>query len=312
MLLSAYCLNYGNWTVIPREWRAVFEDLRANGYDAVALSFSEGEMRYGRRMFAMQVEAAHACGLKVFVIPSRLGGRFAGAPLMPSIWLAEHPESQLPENPTLACVEEPAFREWIDGFIGTLCADYPVDGLVWDEPKYTGLVTRHPATLAALGPEPTPQQMRESFARFVEGLTAAARRARPDLEVTLFNMPSVDPGFTARCAHIPGIDYLGFDGAFSRQSYFREEPAKIKHYLAERWARTVSECAAGGKKTFGLVENMLMPRGVLDEFRAALTAFLCQARPDHLCCYYYGMNNEEPEAVQQAVFEIVREHRRSR
>ena len=59
MTLSAYCLGFGNWTVIPREWRVVFDDLRANGYDAVSLSFSEGEMRYGRRMFEQQVQAAH-------------------------------------------------------------------------------------------------------------------------------------------------------------------------------------------------------------------------------------------------------------
>ena len=80
-MLTAYCLSYGNWTVIPRQWRESFTDMKKCGFDAVALSFSESEMRYSRRAFEMQVKMAHDCGLKVHVIPSRLGGRGCGSAL---------------------------------------------------------------------------------------------------------------------------------------------------------------------------------------------------------------------------------------
>lgn len=79
-LLTAYCLSYGNWTVIPRQWAESFGEMSDLGFDAVALSFSESEMRYARRTFEMQIAAAHQAGIKVFVIPSRIGGRLAGAP----------------------------------------------------------------------------------------------------------------------------------------------------------------------------------------------------------------------------------------
>ena len=150
-LLTAYCLSYGNWTVIPRQWAKSFGEMSDLGFDAVALSFSESEMRYARRTFEMQIAAAHQAGIKVFVIPSRIGGRLAGAPLMGSLWLHENPSACLPENPGIACIESPEFREWSLEFIRTLIRDYEVDGIIWDEPKAADFVTRHPAAVAALG-----------------------------------------------------------------------------------------------------------------------------------------------------------------
>ena len=308
MPLTAYCLDHGNWTVIPRQMRDSFRDMRKCGFDGVALSFSESEMRYSRRAFEIQVACAHECGLKVHAIPTRIGGRFAGAPVLYCNWLVEHPSSQTPENPAMACIQDAEFRKWAHEFIHTLFADYELDGLVWDEPKSTVLVTRHPAATAKFGPNPTPENMADAFALFIEELTATARAARPDIAVTLFNMPTTKACFTARCAHIKGLDYLGFDGGFCRQSYFREAPDKLKHYLPERWERTRAECAAGGKQTFALVENFMVPEGLVPELREGLTAFLKQAHPDHLSCYYYGLDNAEPEAVHAAVIEVIREH----
>ncbi|MEK6796238.1 MAG: hypothetical protein AABZ39_15770, partial [Spirochaetota bacterium] len=90
MIVTAYCLSHGHWTVIPHHLEENFKDMADCGFTAVALSFSESEMMYSRRAFEIQVDRAHRCGLKVFVIPSRLGGRFAGAPLMPGLWISAH------------------------------------------------------------------------------------------------------------------------------------------------------------------------------------------------------------------------------
>lgn len=84
-------------------------------------------MKYSRRAFDNQIDLAHACGLDVFVIPSRVGGRLAGAPLMPSLWLCDHPEAQVPGyfgfGGPIACLESMAFRDWIKGFVVTLLTD---------------------------------------------------------------------------------------------------------------------------------------------------------------------------------------------
>lgn len=307
MILTAYCLSYGNWTVIPKQWRESFMDMCDCGFNAVALSFSESEMRYSRRTIELQIKYAHDCGLKVYLIPSRIGGRFAGAPLMPSPWLVQHPECQIPEHFGIACIESLAFREWILDFVSKLVLEYDIDGIIWDEPKLVDMVTVHPETVTKFGLSPTAEQMQDSFISFLSELTAAVR-VRQGIDVTMFNMPASPEYFTSKASKITGIDYCGFDGVFSQQSYFHEAPRHHKHSLASSWERTVRECAVAGKKTFALIENILIPGTAHDELRLKLEDFLIHANPDHLACYYYGHNNEYPEEVQQITMELVRKH----
>lgn len=312
MLLTAYCLCYGHWTVIPRQLEESFRDMVDCGFDAVALSFSESEMMYSRRAFELQVDLAHQCGLKVFVIPSRLGGRFAGAPLMPSLWLGQHPEAQVPGwtgfTGPLACLEEPAFVEWIKQFMSTVLNDYPLDGIIWDEPKAERFVSTHPATLAKYGQAPTPEQMEDSFVEFLTDLTAHCREVRPDLSITLFNQKTSNERFTLAGASIPGIDYAGYDGNLARQSFFHEGPRWCKYRIESVWDRAVNECRATGKGTFALIENMLMPVAAMEEYRENLDNYLASHNPDHLAIYYYAHNNAEPDTVHQITRRLMRKH----
>lgn len=127
MPFTAYAIGMGAATPSPQHRRDAFREMRDSGFDAVALSFSEGDVLLSRRDFDMHINEAHAAVLKVHVVPSRLGGRFAGFPLA-SLWLAENPASQLPENADLACVEDPKFREWTGDFIRMLFSDHEVNG----------------------------------------------------------------------------------------------------------------------------------------------------------------------------------------
>jgi hypothetical protein len=305
-MISAYCLSYGNWTVIPSHWDYTFADMVTCGFDAVALSFSESEDRYARRCFEQQVKAAHGHGLKVLAIPSRLGGRFAGAPFMPSGWLLENPESQVPGHAGLACLEDPAFLRRTEDFIRTLVDDFGVDGLIWDEPKGVDIISTHPATLERFGPNPSRNDMFQSMLDYIDHLTAFARKLRPDLSITLFNMPVVAPEFTRRSAQIKGLDYVGFDGRCCRESYFHEEPVWDKPTVRSLWPQTVEEVAAHSG-TFALIENMLIPDACIEEFEAEYIKALDEMRPDHLSIYYYGHNNESPERIQRLCMKHLKE-----
>ena len=309
MLFTAYCLSYGNWTVIPSQWQESFLDMKASGFDAVALSFSESEERYAMRTFEMQIKYAHDCGLKVFVIPSRIGGRLAGAPLMSGYWLSEHPECQIPGYPGLAALEDQKFRTWAGGFIRNLVENFSIDGIIWDEPKGVRTLSRHPATLEKFGNNQTSEQAMDSSVEFIAELTSIAKSIKPELIISLFNMPAVLEYFTIRASSIPGIDYTGFDGSCCRQSYFHEEPRKNKHSIRECWPRTIRESQTAGTSTFALVENMCMPKNVLGEFVEELSKFLKECKPDHLSCYYYGHNNESPKEVHEATIKTILDHR---
>jgi hypothetical protein len=307
-MLTAYCLSYGHYTPIPKHYHESFSEIRDMGFDAVALSFSENEMRYSRRAFEMQIAIAHKLGLKVFVIPSRLGGRFAGAPLMSCMWLDLHPECQVPGHPDLACIEAEPFVEWIREFMGTLIGDYELDGIVWDEIKRSGLVSTHPATLKKFGHVPSTEEAQDGFVEFLDDLTGHCMKIRPELTVTMFNSATAPEYFTAKAARIPHFNYCGYDGNCCELSFYKEPPKQHKYLLADAWARTVRECADGGKKTFALIENMLMPESEHETYRRNLDAYLGAIRPDHLAVYYYAHNNQCPEIVHQITKDLLKKH----
>ena len=311
-MLTAYCMSFGTMTVIPQHWREQFSELRDLGFDAVALSFSEGEMRYGRRAFEMQVESAHECGLKAFVIPSRIGGRFAGAPLMHCMWLTMNPESQMPGNPHLACIDSEPFVEWIRDFMRTVISDYPVDGIIWDEIKNSGMISDHPATLKKYGRIPTTEEAMDNFVDFLGNLTGLCMEIRPELVVTMFNSATAPEYFTSRAARIPHFQYCGYDGNFALWNYFHEPPAQHKYLLGDAWERTVRECAGGGKKTFALVENFCIPQTEHANYQRNLDDYLSKIHPDHLAVYLYGINNECPEEIHAMTMDALRKHRFAR
>jgi hypothetical protein len=307
-MLTAYCMSYEYFTVIPKQWHESFSEMRDMGFDAVALTFSESEMRYSRRAFEAEVAMAHKLGLKVFVIPSRLGGRFAGAPLMHCLWLSMHPECQVPGHPELACIEAEPFVEWMHEFMGTLIGDYELDGIVWDEIKRSGLVSTHPATLKKFGHAPSTEEAQDSFVEFLDDLTTHCMKIRPELTVTMFNSATAPEYFTAKAARIPHFHYCGYDGNFCEFSFYKEKPHQDKYLLGDAWARTVRECAAGGKKTFALVENFCVPKSEHDIYRKNLDSYLSAIRLDHLAIYYYGLNNECPEEVHQMTKELLKKY----
>jgi len=305
-MLSAYCLSYMHWTVVPGQLAESYRDLAGTGFEAVCVSFSESEMQYSRRAVELQVKLAHEAGLKAFVIPSRLGGRFAGSPWMPSWWLARHPECVVPgtESWPVACLESVEFVDWIHGFMETILTDYPLDGIVWDEPKSVAAASRHPATLEKYGREQTPAEAMSGYARFLAALAAHCESVRPGLTQTLFCQKTDPEEFTREAAKIGPLEFFGYDGNLSRQSFFHEEPEWRKYRIESVWERTVAECSAAGKGTFALVENMLMPAEATNEFERNFAAYLDEYHPDHLSVYYYAHNNGDPEAGQ----EVVRRH----
>jgi len=312
MMLTAYCLGFGSWTVNFEGWRTAVSKLRDQGFEALGLSFSEGEMFLHRRIFDRQIEIAHQCGLKVFVAPSRLGGRFAGSPQMISLWLTMHPECQVPGHPDLACIEAEPFVQWIQDFLSTLIRDHAVDGVIWDESKRSGLISTHPATVKKFGGVPTTEQAQDSFVEFLDELSSCCIAIRPNLVITMFNTAGAPEYFTSRAARIPHIQYCGYDGNFCQWSFFREPPRQDKYLLGDVWERTVRECADGGKKTFALVENFCIPKSEHDTYYKNLDDYLGRIRPDHLAVYCGASNNECPEEVERMTMNLLRKHRFAR
>lgn len=309
-MISAYCLDYNTWTCIPRHVDEDFKEMADMGIDTVCLSFSENDMVYARRTFEILVELAHKNGLKIFVIPSRIAGRFAGAPLMASTWLVQHTEYKVPDDYWLpvACLECREVREWIKDFMKTLINDYDIDGIVWDEPKAPTLISHHPATIARFGEHPAEEDMADSFSEFFAELTEYCHKLKPELVQTLFCQKTDPEFFTQKISKTPYIDYFGYDGNLSKQRIFKEEIKETKYRIESVWERTEKECASAGKKTFALVESMCMPREEIDNFEMAFDSYLQNYHPDHLSVYYYAHNADDPETLNNVIKKIMKKH----
>lgn len=311
MFLSAYTLSYGNWTVIPSHWDRVFGEMRANGFDAVDLSFSESEAMYSMRAIEQQIAIAHKYGLKVLLIPSRFAGRFAGAPFMTSNFSSAHPEWELPGVPGCCCVDVPEVLQASVDFIEMIVKSFDLDGLIFDEPKEAETPSSHPATIARYGHPGTQEEARLSMLDYIQTLISTAKKLRPELAITLFNMPPTTPEFTRRAAALEYVDYAGFDGTLCGKSYFHETVCRTKASVLDLWPRICEE-AAGKCGTFALLENILIPTSEHRNYHRELEETLERIGPDHLACYYYGHNNEDPEYIQKITMEAIRKYQKQR
>ena len=307
MFLSAYTLSYGNWTVIPSHWDYLFGEIRDNGFDAVDLSFSESEEMYAMRAIEQQIAMAHKHGLKVLIVPSRFAGRFAGAPFMPGWLNIAHPEWNLPGHNGCSCIDVPEVIEATKKFFKMIVTTFDCDGIVIDEPKNTETPSSHPATVARYGRPGTVEDARNSMLEYIGTLIQTVKECRPELSVTMFNMPSVSPEFTARSAALPGVDYAGFDGTLCSHSYFHGDTFRSKPPVLELWERAKKECA-GKCGTFTLIENMLIPSSENATYEKELNDSLPLLRPDHLACYYYGHNNEDAEYIQKITMDALKKY----
>lgn len=311
-MISAYCLDYSTWVCIPKHVEEDFKEMADMGYDTVCLSFNESDMVYARRTFEILVDIAHKCGLKVHVIPSRIGGRFAGAPLMPSVWLARNPQYCVigegkPPVP-VACLESLEFRQWIKGFMKTLITDYDLDGIVWDEPKAPTMISHHPDTIKRFGENPTKEDMAIGFCEFFDDLTSYCKELNPNLVQTLFCIKNEAEYFTSRISKNKDITYFGYDGNLSRQRQFKEEIAWSKYRIESAWERTLRECKEAGKQTFALIETMHMPREEHENFEKNLCNYMENYHPDHLSIYYYAHNADDPHGLQDIIKRVMKRY----
>jgi hypothetical protein len=310
MLITAYCLCHYNWVVRPRHIRENYEDIASQGFNAAALSFSEDDARYCQRTFELHIEEAHKAGLKVFVVPSRLGNRFAGAPYMPSPWLLNHSEAQIPNSKSglgpVACIESPVFVGWLKEFMKRLLNNYDLDGIVWDEPKFTEWTSNHPDSVKVYGSNPTPEDADDSFVNFMSDLCAFCAAQKQNLIQTFFFSPANREYFTSNAVKkIKNISFAGYDGPLAPCSYFKETPTRNKTYITDSWERTARECKGTDIKTFALIENILLAEQDIQEFSDNLNSYLEIASPEHLAFYYYGHNNQDPERIQKIVAEAI-------
>lgn len=291
-MLGAYYFRVGMFTLVPEQIRVDLDWMRAIGTDAVCLAVNVNDLDCNRLNLDFLVEAIHGAGMQVFFVPSRIAGITAGAPLTPSLLGYLHPDSWSLDRDgapymrrvgPVCSFYHPAVADWFVEQVGIMIRDWPVDGIIWDEPKSTYWQDFAPR---ALDQNPTGdfRHYMRDFAAFFGGVNLRLRTLRPDLTLIHFDEACRNDIVVEESARIAGLDYFGADG----RPWVCADPSRARStkVLPDYGERFLRAARAEGKHTFALLENQ---RLTVEE-----TAWMERDLPrvlaldiDYLAYYYY-------------------------
>lgn len=325
MPAAAYYMAAHLYTLVPRHVREDLAWIRDHGAQAVVLGVLEQDLTAARENIAVVAAEAARAGLELWLTPSRWGNLVAGAPKVPSIFCATRHEAwalRADGRPVLnflgpvASVHHPATFERFAGLLAQAFAQWPVRGVVWDEPKALHAADHSPAARAALGDaDPAdPAVVLGAQCAFFGRVNAEIRRLAPATRIGLFGFAHDTALAPALCA-IPGLDAAGCDGRPWRRedgghSDDNDGGAPTKFLLGDGQVWTAAARAAG-RAGLWLIENHALPDEDLPLMDHRLPEVLAAA-PEWLLWYYYPRSLADPDAHMAVLGRHLRAHAQTR
>src|SRR5579859_5345943 len=214
-----------------------FEQIRATGAGSIVYPIHEQEDERWPRDLERGLLLAQDVGLKTHISLGRYGNLFAGPALMPSWYTFRHPHSRVLDRHgryhEISCFNYQPFRQWLFSEIERLLRSYPINGILFDEPR--GLeVSCFCSVCRALCPDVADLQRfrRRSMIDFLGELCACVKRVDAHAKTTIALLPQ-DLGQVDELAALPYLDTIG--GHLFWQ-LLREDVSVV-----EQWGRTIVE-----------------------------------------------------------------------
>lgn len=304
MLVNAYYFRAQMYTLVPHQVRQDMQWMADAGTKVVSLAVLEQDLFAARENIEILAEQAQRVGMELWAVPSRWGGLVAGAPKVPSLFSASHPETWIlrPDGrPSLSkvcgpasSVHHPATYEFFAESLRQLL-DLPFSGIIWDEVKPFGICDCSQAARAALGDGAPVERHTRAVAEFFGRISRHAQSLRPasHLPVSLFLYAGLDESIVETFAAQEGLDYFGCDGRpwSAHDGGVLEGAGKT---LVDNGPAFLRAARRHGKKSLLLVENHNMTEADTDRMDAHLPKVLALA-PDQLLYYYYPRNLRDPD-----------------
>jgi len=324
--IAAYYLNAHMYTYVPRHIRADMEWMAGIGTSYVCVGVLEQDLFAAYENHALIAAEAARVGMKVIGVPSRWAGLTAGAPKVPSLFSAAHPETWMvnkrgttfvsPQvSSVISSIHHPKTLQFFCDALVELYRQHPaMAGFILDEPKAFNVDTS-PMAVAALGAN-APLEAHLGAARdFYAKVCRFAKERWPDKLTILFQKAdNHTPAELAAGGGVGPLDYYGCDG----RPWTREEDAQFPHGGA------VSESGKGkillsgvgqifidtarrvpGRKSFFLAENHNITSPMIDAIDRNYPAVLA-LKPDMLAYYYYPRNVQEPDRAMAVIAKHVK------
>lgn len=286
----------------PEMVKRDFEQIRASGANSIVYAVhEEEEQRWGKDL-ERGLRQAQDAGLKIILSLGRYGNLFAGPSHMPSWYTFRHPQSRVQDrhgrHHGMTCYNHEPFRSWLLGEIEFYLKNYPISGLLIDEPRGPEITCYCPVC-RALCPDITDLEhfRRRSMVDFFGELFESVKRINSRISTTIVLLPQ-DMELMEELGTIPELDTVGCHLFWQ---LLGEDVAKV-----EEWGRKVVELTKKqGKRSQLWLQNYNLREAEESELESAFKK-LCSADPDEIACYYYWRNNERPEQVWETTKGLLR------
>jgi hypothetical protein len=305
-ILNAYYFRQHSYTIVPRHLCEDMEWIAETGSDAITLSVLEQDL------WATKYNLEHICreagrvGLKVFAVPGRWGGIVAGSPKVPSLFSAQHPETWArnedgspvtqPYCGPICSIHHPATADFFRATLGEMLTEFPIAGIVWDEPKVL-FVDHSQAAIDALGPDAGWAAHLQAIAGFFDDLAGWARQQRPGVTNHMFLYADLSEEIIETMSAIENLDSFGCDG----RPWYAEDGGRSDSFnapsqknLLPAAKRFIKAATARDKDGLVLVENHALTNADVDIMDRRLPEVLGLGA-GHLIYYYYPRDVEDPD-----------------
>ncbi len=286
----------------PETVKRDFDQIRSAGATSIVYAIHEQEAHRLEHDLERGLRQAQDVGLKVYLSMGRYGNLFAGPLLMPSWYTFHHPKSRVMDRHgryhDISCFNHESFRSWLFKEIELYLSNYPINGILIDEPRGPD-VTCFCSVCRALCPDVADLHRfrRRSMIDFLGELCACVKRADAHAKTAIVLLPQ-DLGQLDELAMLPHLDTIG--GHLFWQ--LLREPVS----MVEEWGRSVVEITRQHEKRSQLwLQNFNLPEDKEHELESAFEQLL-NTETDEIGCYYYWRNNQHPTRVWQMTHSLLR------
>lgn len=279
-----------------------FEAIRATGASSIVYAIHEQEEQRWPRDFERGLRQARDAGLKVHLSLGRFGNLFAGPTLAPSWYTFHHPQSRVMDqhgrHHEISCFNHQSFRSWFFREIERYLTNYPIAGILLDEPR--GLeVTCYCPACRALCPDVTdlPRFRRRAMIEFLHEVCEYIKKVDGRVKTTIV----LNPHDLSLGEDLAAGEHLDTLGCHLFWDILQEDIAQV-----EQWGRALVEVTrAAGKRHQLWLQNFNVDEHNTEEMETAFAQIL-RLEPDELGCYYFWRNNADPAQVWETTRKLLK------
>lgn len=316
--LGAYYFGAGYFTLVPQNIRHDLDEIKAWGTDLICIGITENDVSYNKGNIDFIVKEAHLRKMKVFAVPSWVAGITAGQPLEPALFPYHFPQTAALDKKgkpiirkahgLLCSFYHPEVKQHFKELTGKMLDTWPLDGIVWDEPKSTYWQDFSPLALQN-NPDSSFTRYLEDFVEFLSDVNGHLKTKKPALEICLFDEACRPRAVADALAKVKGLDYFGTDGKpvlLHQTTITDNRSTKIMGEYGEYFLKAARTQKV---KTLALIENQELTREEVSVMEKAVPA-LVKMDIDLMLYYYYGFYDEDQERKMQVTKDMIRQYKK--